>query len=567
MKKPKRLDSAREQPARPFGVLFWAGRTSPHSGRMRNIVALLANLHDPGRLIGHPYVTMTLRHSKIGPTGYTNSEAAVRAIRTAAFDTLDRMRDNENTRRLYSVISSCDVRGCEHKKVAHELGLSRRQFYRDLHSARLFVESALLERIRGRPQLADNLSSIAGAPSQTSARLKASSHSSITVGDPLRLELLYIRSLEQVGDFEAASNRLRALVNDTDDLAERSLLLSALSGSLLEQGIVDAAREHCDRAARDAAASGDPLAIGEAETAQARMALSAGDILDSDAMLRRSISRLRPILDTGDRILTANALARALITRADVEILLARYRSAEECAIEAENKLCTCEHSDRLLRVSARISAAAATGFLRKDPATAESEMRACYDAAIEAGFIAKAIEAGVVLATMYRLHDRVDQAAEFLRSILPIARRISLGNARLSYFISLANALAAIGEAQAALDALVVASGLLVPNQKVEFACFNLALARAYLGVGRTIDAIQEAKNAEVRLEKLGLTGYLGASLHVQANGLIALGRRSEALKLSYRSVEALSAGGHPDALRAAKATLGSLRVGTGTR
>lgn len=563
MRKPKRPDSAALEAGQPFEVLFGAGRTSPRSERMLNIVAVLANLQDPERLIGHPYVRIVLESSAFASTEVIDTSVAVRALRSAAYAALDRLRDNENTLRMYSVIWRCDVEGRAHKVVARELGLSRRQFYRDLYRARLFVEKAIFGQVWARVPNRDKSTSTADVPYRPVTNAEAASRLYVKLTDPFRLELAYIQSLEQVGEFDAASNRLQALANEIHDPAKRSLVLSRLSGTFLEQGYANAAREHCDFAVVEAAASSDSLAVGEAETAAARIALSAGDIVDSEAITRRSIIRLRAATNVGERTLQINALARALLVRAEVEVYYGRFTASQDCALEAEKLLLASEHSDRLLHMGARISAAAATGLLWKDPVAAESEMCKCYDAATEAGFIVKAIEAGIILSTIYRFQCKVDHATELLRSMLPIAHRVSLGRVRLSFFISLANALAASGEPQKALDALVDASRWLEPDQKLERACFSLAMARAYLGVGRVADSIREAEDAEERMERLGLTGFLGASLHVHADGLTALGRRSEALRLSRQSVEALSTGGHPEALRAAKATLVRLRVG----
>jgi tetratricopeptide (TPR) repeat protein len=563
MRKPKRSDPIPLRAAQPFELLFGAGRPSPRSGRMRNIVALLANLQDPERLVGHPYARIALERLAFGSNEVIDTTAAVRALCIAARAALTNMRDNEKTYRLYSVISRCDVQGCPHKVVARELGLSRRQFYRDLYRARLFVEKAIFARWE-RSLDRDKSSAVATLAERLSPRVEAASRRYVMLTDRYRLELAFIQSLEQVGEFEAASNRLRALANDIVNPARRSLVLGALSGAFLELGRVDAAREHCDRAMRDAEASGDSLVIGEAETAAARIALAFGDMVDSEAKVRRSISRLRALPDAGERTLRVSALARALLVRSDAEVLLGRFISAQDCALEAENELQTSEHSDRALYVEAQIAVAATTGFISTDPTVAESEMCACYDAAIDAGLIVKAVEAGIILSTIYRYQGKFDRATQLLRSMLPIAHRVSRGRIRLSFFISLGNALAASGKAQEALDALNVASRWLVSDHKIERACLSLAMARAYLGVGRVVDAIHEAEQAEERMERLGLIGFLGASLHVQANGLTALGRRSEALVLSRRSVEALSASGHPEALRAAKATLARLRVGS---
>jgi tetratricopeptide (TPR) repeat protein len=530
---------------------------------MRNIVALLANLQNPERLVGHPYARIALERLAFGSNEVINTTAAVRTLCFVARAALANMRDNERTYRLYSVISRCDVHGYPHKVVALELGLSRRQFYRDLYRARLFIEKAIFASWE-RPLSRDKSSAIAALPELLSPHVGEASRRSVMLTDPFRLELAFVQSLEQVGQFEAASNRLRALASDTADPARRSLVLSALSGVFLEQGRTDAAREHCDLAMRDARASGDSLVVGEAETAAARIALADGDMVDCEAKVRRSISRLRALPDVGERTLRVNALARALIVRSDVEVLLGCFTAAQDCALEAENELQTSEHSDRVLYVGAQIEAAAATGFISTDPSVAESEMCACYDAATDAGLIVKAVEAGIILSTIYRFQGNVDRATQLLRSMLPIADRLSRGRIQLIFFISLGNALAASGEAQEALETLNAASRWLVSDHKLERACLSLAMARAYLGVGRVVDAIHEAEQAEERMERLGLIGFLGASLHVQANGLTALGRRSEALLLSRRSVEALSASGHPEALRAAKATLARLRVGS---
>jgi len=63
---------------------------------------------------------------------------------------IERLRSLPNTgERLHAIISRCDLQGELHRSVAQDLGISRRQFYRDLSAARAIVKQTSVEIASG----------------------------------------------------------------------------------------------------------------------------------------------------------------------------------------------------------------------------------------------------------------------------------------------------------------------------------------------------------------------------------------------------------------------------------
>lgn len=104
------------------------GRRRGRAARAAGDVAeLLRNLSDDHWLGAHPYAR----------------ENAV-ALRSDALLAVDRLRNQrDNGDRLYAIVTRCDLGGELHKTLVAELGLSRRQFYRDLAHARSLIDRDL----------------------------------------------------------------------------------------------------------------------------------------------------------------------------------------------------------------------------------------------------------------------------------------------------------------------------------------------------------------------------------------------------------------------------------------
>lgn len=101
-------------------------------------------------------------------------EPATARLQDAARHAVERLKERGGGARLYAIVTRCDVGGEAHKAVSADLGLSRRQFYRDLASAR----HAVAQEIRGEVvRVADPASAIPfAAQLQTAATLAAAGH-------------------------------------------------------------------------------------------------------------------------------------------------------------------------------------------------------------------------------------------------------------------------------------------------------------------------------------------------------------------------------------------------------
>lgn len=104
-----------------------------------DVAELLRHLSDDRWLSAHPYASEFT--ARLPQHGASSEASSIAVLRSNALLAVGRLRQEPvNGERLHTIVSRCDLGGELHKAIASELGLSRRQFYRDLAYARGLVD-------------------------------------------------------------------------------------------------------------------------------------------------------------------------------------------------------------------------------------------------------------------------------------------------------------------------------------------------------------------------------------------------------------------------------------------
>jgi hypothetical protein len=195
--------------------------------RRRVAVTLLQNVRNRRTLARHPLVAEACRSTTSTPDSRQRSELAdqLPAIVKLLLDELSSESDQQ--RRRFSVLRRSDIERERHAAIACDMGLSRSQFYRDLHDARERFTQALEDHLSLRTSGAKSLGGIA----RNEARFIA------------------IDALRDSGQFQRAHLAALALARDSDEAAQSIRALCACAdletelGSFTEaQGTIKRAR-------------------------------------------------------------------------------------------------------------------------------------------------------------------------------------------------------------------------------------------------------------------------------------------------------------------------------------
>jgi tetratricopeptide (TPR) repeat protein len=423
--------------------------------------------------------------------------------------------------------------------VARSLGISDRQVHRDQATA----VRAVAERL---------ISSSTQSRGAIAARTE----------DRFRLRFSCSRILEQAGRFDEACTVLSDILREVDDERVRARIHCDLSRLALDQLRNLAARHNVERARSALRAVGDDaLTRGQVDATIGAVEMVGGDQRAAREHLRRGAVALRSCIGGEDHESASEILARALVIRSDLDVFSGKLSDARDAATEAQERLRTLPFADRSIILAARMSMAAASAFTWSNPANIESEMRTCYQAATQQGFVVVAIDIAIWLALIYRYMNQSERGLELFRTLLPSARSMSPSRVKATFFLSMANGLSEAGQAKGAMDMISEATAVAVVEDLELRAHLRLASARAYLLAGELLTAIDASDDAERTFSDLGRVGLVGVTLHVRGKALLAMGKPREASITIRHSIDALASAGHPRALLDARRTLSALQ------
>lgn len=426
--------------------------------------------------------------------------------------------------RQREIIVRCDVRGERYAAVAKPLHVSERHVFRERRTA--------LSRIAYR----------------FLTELPAGIKPAVTVApDAFDVRVALSEALENGGNWQAAADILERLAADVTTAEKRGSVEIRLARLYRDAEQIVPASHHADLARALAArvTLGGELQRVEADLAVAGVAVASGDWKLAGDLAQQGILRLRPSTDRslGGRV--PNALAEALLLKAELLVDNAGVDPAfnlasEACRIVAQNSV------ELSTQISARAMLALTSILLEKDAQHSEELLWDCYRAALAGGLIRGSLIIATHLATYYRLNDRSADALRLLAPLVSTARIAGTGWVQADVLAQLVEANLQVGSLTAAAAyAAQLSEG--AAGSPLTQAQVEMARARIHLARREFAPAFGGAGAAEATFARVGLGRYTGMALQMQAEALAGLGESERAQRTIAQAIDVLKETSHP--------------------
>jgi tetratricopeptide (TPR) repeat protein len=495
---------------------------------------LLRRLNDPDELRANPLASRYFADAERVATSRGLFERTIIArVRAAVVSAVEGLKDphagaQSRGARQRAIITRCDLRGDKHETVAQELGISRREFYRERRRAfeRL---GAALER-----ELSAPLEPIRIRPSE------------------LELRLQYASSLHLVGRFDAALAELEILGAQDRPGPERIRPLCYGVEIACDAGDTEAARHLLDEARTTLEGIGGVRAPA---LSRAHVAIASGILAwrtgDAQGALRAydSAARtLRVIAEPNDQF-ALEALAMSRLRAADVFSEIGKPDEALTALGEARLVADRMPHQAPLLRGDLVAALGSAHAVVTGGLSLAIHELQEAFAIYQRHNAIRRAAKISVELSVLFMQREDYGESLHYGRTALGIARSVC-GKDEYAYMcLNLSYAEARSGYAEHAL-ALIAQAREMVSDRGFVAALCTLADAEARLAAQQFVAAIRVARAARNAMTLLGAERYVGAALRIEAEAHEKLGEEREAIAAIERAIDLLRRYGHPFSL-----------------
>jgi tetratricopeptide (TPR) repeat protein len=437
---------------------------------------------------------------------------------------------DELSLRQREILVRCEVKGERHGAVAKALFLSERHVFRERRVALNHIAHRVLTELRAKP-----IAPLTVAPDAFDVRLSLG------------------MALENGGNWQAAAEVLERLAGEVASPEKRGAVEVRLTHVYRDADQFARAHHHAGLAQTLAArvTEGGELQRVEADLAAAGVAVAAGNWQFADDVAQQTIALLRPRADGSLGTRLHDALAQALLLKAEMLVDCGGVDVALELASEAR-AVAGRNPRDASTEIGARAMVALTNILLARDVARSEALLWDCYRDAIAGGFIRGSLIIASQLALHYRLAGRANDAVALLTPLVGTARVAGSGPVKGFVLEQLASASLASG----ALDAAAAYTAELsdYPERNpLSCAAQDLSRARIQLARRESAQALDAARAAETIYASVGLGRYVGLSLDVQARALSGLGQADSAQKTIAHAIDLLKETSHPRPLASA--------------
>lgn len=469
------------------------------------------------RALGNPRV---LRRDPLAsrlPTSDLNT--SIREILAVVSSSPGDAVTTERRRRAAHIIERCDLQGCGHKEVAEQLGLSRRQFYRDRLLA-LEVLATELERRAG------------GVPGRVEAAEE-------------RIPFEIADAFLGLGRFDDAHHALSHLASSAATGDQRLRALARILESACESGDRERVRRSSEELERAAQSVPSRATATNARVNLARALVE--DVFGSadDARARREaeIARLRAASDRDDDLY--ETLAVGLVQSASAARVQGEFRNALAHLREAEELTMRLPRSSMMLRAQIP-NELGATLMLAGETSAATAEYRRCVAFSREHGLMRVAVCSTLNNFVLDHWQGHTAEVYGPAAAMLDTARsvlsreelaRISLLVAQIALSANRLNdALALVNEVKRAHSDIRV----VIPRA-------ILAETEVYLKTGNYVRAVRLASDAVAAARDAQELSLLGVALLYSAEAYAASGNRAKATATVHDALSTLErAGSH---------------------
>jgi tetratricopeptide (TPR) repeat protein len=413
-----------------------------------------------------------------------------------------------------TMLEQCDLAGRPHKVVAAELGLERRQFYR--------------ERRRLRQRVAEWLATGAAEPAATCI-------------DRTRMELAHLHALRHAGVTDRLLRdgaNVFAAVEDDARMEVGNLLIEVSS----ECGELDQARDFA-RALQTGARSRNDIGL---EWGRAYLLQMRGRYRPAAEVFLRIVERCRQSEQPGGENVR-EAQARAAIEYGQCMHIIGDYEAARH-GWEMAGELLARREISPATRAQTLWLLAAAEMMAGGDVDAAAAAFDRVLNEAVHYDLPRETVDILIARANANRQRNKLDEAVTNVRDALSLARRVFGDNAFAWRALNIAIIELAAGNTQRAID-LVHQAGAAKGGHHMRDGFGEWIESSALLAAGEVQRAMPVSLQAVADLRAAENERHLGASLRIYAEVASRTRRRREAIEAIDEAVELLSRFGLPNA------------------
>lgn len=503
------------------------------------VTHLLRHLHDPSALCKNPIVaSYFVATSAQEPVSMQERAQALRRVLELVAASADKLLEHNagdqraaiHASRQHAIVRRCDLQRETHATVAADLGLSRREFYR--------------ERKRARVRLTEYLE-----------QTRRSFHA-IAFSDEFDLQWDIAASFCGAGKYDSAILTLQALAAGPNT-SQRIRAYAGIVPLLGEVGRIEEAKVALG-AAREIHSlnhqSGpeENLARAEIETAAARILWLIGDLKKAAAKhewILRQLNTALPLATERAFELQALSLIRLGMLRRD----FGDTRSSLRFLARASRALGSFAKPVPLLQAELLGNLSLSYMVSPNDLAKAAETMAEYLSYSREHNLMCDTADALANLTTLHLQLGDAEQARLFAQSSLKLAASVSSNQQLVHIAINAALAEATVNP-RSALELLAYASSRATPGS-FAWAMIQVAAAETLLA-GKSYEMAREKATRAARvMGEMGAIRYVGSALRIAAEAEERLGNQTKAHGLIQEALSALQSCGHASSLAEAYA------------
>jgi len=426
--------------------------------------------------------------------------------------------------RWRTIITRCDLGGELHVNVAHDLGITKRHFYRERRKALVLLAKVIRNSTRAaaQPRLAD--------PNAETAVIGV------------------VNLLSHTGRVAQAIPALEGALQDASCPESRIRLLLKLSGVHCQLHALDKASATiglANKAFREATVD-----VEKTHTLQLEIAMEESNLLRYRSNFQLAKKRLLDaiayyISNEIDGFAVRRAFADTQLALANLLGLQDQFAAAVGYASEAERILRQYESDVALLsRAKTQLATIRFCGGMVPSRDLVE-DLKAAYALAQSNGFASDLHQSAISLSTLYSLAKRHREALAYARSALYLVQAAGLqGQFVTGAYYCLASAQIAAGDVTSAKSTLRSVYTSVHKHPWMEFPLTELLEARILFAARRSREALRSASNAVTRLGKAEQPRIQGTALQLRAAIEASIGNRRCARECVHQAIALLERG-----------------------
>lgn len=502
---------------------------------------MLRHLRDPAELRRNPLVAPLFAGAAVHRAPRRALIDSAKHLLTIVRDAVEALRmdtgagDAEHRARQYRILNDCDINGRSRDDVMKQLGISRRQFYRDRKDACEYVAKYI------------------------AAQIQQIARPAIVTVDMFSTNLARARTLRHTGLIEKSAGALRELIVETRSCRKKASAWFSLIDLLADDNRPnEAAHEFAGLRAfagsfADSSANGNELGRMMA-VYEPSLIWALGDEREAVAKDARAAVDLHRLARSADQDVRAFSIA-AYLSRGHRGFLVGDFESSNDEIDRAGDLMSNTEGVPDSIPLRFMLLDAERKIFTPGAAARARDTLAVAVQLASDRGYIEMLAMALDELALLSQNFNDLQDATKYVRDAVALAERGVTANVRGTILLHAAELAAESRHALRSIELAEEGRGCF-PQRGI-----GASIAWYHVARGRLLmRAFNDARYAAEQLYRNASIGgnqrLIGSGLRLLAQAYAGLGQQKAAQDHIEAAVSVLERFGHPYALRAAYRT-----------